>query len=177
MTLVPPQTFRKTEGIHRTGLAASRPAAADVLIGTLYFSTDSGAFERSNGTTWDAYAPALGLWTDIAFSGANYTSDTGTFVVNTQYALHYTLLGRTLVYAFYLNGTVTGTPLVLSIKLPPGLTAATYSGQVFNFGSSVGVILAAPASPTIGLYVNSTGATLWTAGTYFMVGTITLQVN
>jgi RNA polymerase sigma factor (sigma-70 family) len=56
MTLVPPQTFRKTDGIHRTGLAAARPAASDVLVGTLYASTDTGAVERSDGVTWTAYA-------------------------------------------------------------------------------------------------------------------------
>jgi hypothetical protein len=139
--------------------------------------TPLDASQLLSGTVPVARLPPTGLWTDIAFNAANYTSDTGTFVVTTQYALHYTLTGKTLVYAFYLNATVTGTPLVLSIKLPAGVTAKTYSGTVFNFGSSVGVLLAAPASPTIGLYVNSTGATLWTPGSYFMVGTITLEVT
>lgn len=36
------------------GVAASRPAAATTPIGALYFSTDTGATERNNGTTWDA---------------------------------------------------------------------------------------------------------------------------
>jgi len=56
MTLVPPQTFRKTDGIHRSGLAAARPAAADVLPGTLYASTDTGALERSDGSAWATFA-------------------------------------------------------------------------------------------------------------------------
>lgn len=68
MTLVPPQVFRKTEGIHRIGLAADRPAASDVLIGTLYSSTDTGALERSNGTTWDNYSGIGGSASEIAYT-------------------------------------------------------------------------------------------------------------
>jgi hypothetical protein len=57
MPLTPPQSFRKTDGIHRIGLLADRPSAADVLVGTLYFSTDLSTLERSNGTAWTTYAP------------------------------------------------------------------------------------------------------------------------
>lgn len=61
MSLAPPQAFRKVEFIHRIGLAADRPAAANVLPGTLYFSTDTGVIERSNGTTWATYAGAAAV--------------------------------------------------------------------------------------------------------------------
>lgn len=60
MPLFPPQDYRKTEFTHRIGLAAARPAAADVLIGTLYFSTDTLVLERSNGITWASYSPSGG---------------------------------------------------------------------------------------------------------------------
>ena len=53
--LFPPQSYRKTGNIHRIGLAANRPAATDVLSGTLYYSTDSGLMERSNGIIWEIY--------------------------------------------------------------------------------------------------------------------------
>jgi len=56
MPLFPPQKYRNVENIHRQGLAADRPAAANVLVGTLYFSTDTLTLERSNGTVWTAYA-------------------------------------------------------------------------------------------------------------------------
>lgn len=42
------------------GVAASKPAATDVAIGTLYYSTDSGITEQSNGTTWDTYTDGGG---------------------------------------------------------------------------------------------------------------------
>lgn len=60
MPLNPPQDYRKTEFTHRQGLAANRPAASDVLVGTLYFSTDTLTLERSNGLIWTSYAPAGG---------------------------------------------------------------------------------------------------------------------
>lgn len=58
MPLNPPQGYRKTEYTHRRGLAADRPAAADVLKGTIYFSSDTLVLERSNGTTWESYSGA-----------------------------------------------------------------------------------------------------------------------
>lgn len=60
MSLNPPQAYRKTEYTHRIGLDADKPAATDVLVGTLYFSTDTLILERSNGISWDSYSPAGG---------------------------------------------------------------------------------------------------------------------
>jgi hypothetical protein len=60
MPLFPPQDYRKTDQTHRRGLAANRPAAADVLPGTLYHSTDVDEVYRSNGTAWDLYAVSAG---------------------------------------------------------------------------------------------------------------------
>lgn len=51
-----PQEFRKTGFTHRRGLAADKPDASDVLVGTLYFSTDTGDLERSDGTVWETYS-------------------------------------------------------------------------------------------------------------------------
>lgn len=73
-----PQDYRKTAQTHRIGLAAARPAVGDVLIGTLYFSTDTFKIERSNGTTWVLYAGDGNLSSNVplkngtnAFTGAN----------------------------------------------------------------------------------------------------------
>lgn len=45
------------------GLAADRPAAADVAPGTLYYSTDTATTDRcsDDGTTWETYADSAGL--------------------------------------------------------------------------------------------------------------------
>jgi len=55
-----PQSYRKTEFIHRVGLAVNKPNAANVLAGTLYYSTDTGFLERSNGTGWELFASTGG---------------------------------------------------------------------------------------------------------------------
>jgi len=60
LPLNPPQDYRKVERIHRLGLAAARPAPGEVLPGTLYFSTDTGALERSTGDAWEPFAQAAG---------------------------------------------------------------------------------------------------------------------
>lgn len=62
MSLHPPQTYRKAEGLHRSGLASGRPAASDVLVGTLYFSTDKGVLERSDGQAWSTFTGRTGLF-------------------------------------------------------------------------------------------------------------------
>src|SRR5258705_10920503 len=56
MPLNPPQDYRKTAFTHRQGLAADRPLATDVLVGTLYHSTDTNVVERSNGAAWIAFS-------------------------------------------------------------------------------------------------------------------------
>lgn len=58
MPLFPPQYFRKTKSTHRIGTLAARPAAADVLEGTIYFASDTLVLYRSNGATWDVYSGA-----------------------------------------------------------------------------------------------------------------------
>src|SRR5262245_32215669 len=55
MSLVPPQVYLKVTNLHRIGLASARPAATDVVAGTLYYSTDTAILERSDGATWSAY--------------------------------------------------------------------------------------------------------------------------
>lgn len=47
-----PADYRKTANIHRIGVDADRPAATDVLPGTLYFATDTFILSRSDGVTW-----------------------------------------------------------------------------------------------------------------------------
>ena len=69
MPLNPPQDFRKTRQIHRRGVASSKPSAADVLVGTLYYSTDSGVLERSNGTAWELYGSS-GIATATGVTGS-----------------------------------------------------------------------------------------------------------
>jgi hypothetical protein len=42
------------------GLAAARPLATAVAKGTLYYSTDLGITEQSDGTAWNTYTDGAG---------------------------------------------------------------------------------------------------------------------
>lgn len=48
----------RLEDVILRDVAASRPAAAAVPAGTLYFSTDTEVLERSTGSAWEAYSAA-----------------------------------------------------------------------------------------------------------------------
>ena len=48
------------------GTAAAKPLATDVAIGTLYYSTDLGATEQSDGTTWNTYTDGGSAASSIA---------------------------------------------------------------------------------------------------------------
>jgi hypothetical protein len=68
-----PADYRKTRYTHRRGTAAARPAAADVLAGTLYFSTDTLVLERSTGAAWESYSVSIPVFTagSVIFAGAS----------------------------------------------------------------------------------------------------------
>lgn len=83
MPLSPPQDYRKTRFTHRSGLAADKPAAADVLPGTLYFSTDTGAIERSNGSSWAAYGNINQVISDTQTGSVNNWAPGSGIVNNT----------------------------------------------------------------------------------------------
>src|SRR3970282_1758909 len=55
MPFVPPGSYRKTRGIIRHDTRANQPVATDVLIGTLFYVTDEGKIDRSNGTVWESW--------------------------------------------------------------------------------------------------------------------------
>lgn len=42
------------------GLSASKPLATDVAIGTLYYNTDLGTTEQSDGSAWNTYTDGGG---------------------------------------------------------------------------------------------------------------------
>lgn len=60
MTLLPADEYRKTRGIIRRGTRAVQPSASSVLEGTIYFVTDEGLTERSNGSAWESFSGAGG---------------------------------------------------------------------------------------------------------------------
>lgn len=73
------------------GTAAARPAATAVAPGTLYYSTDTQATDRSNGTTWETYSDAGSATGDVVGPGsatdnavARFDGTTGKLIQNTS---------------------------------------------------------------------------------------------
>ena len=52
--------YRKTRKTQDRGTRAVQPLATDVLDGTIYFVTDEGVIERSNGAAWETYSASSG---------------------------------------------------------------------------------------------------------------------
>jgi len=65
MTLTTPTAtiflpYHALDEVHQRGTRAAQPAAAAVVPGTLYCVTDEGGIlERSDGTVWETWGPAL----------------------------------------------------------------------------------------------------------------------
>lgn len=52
--------YHALDEVHQRGTRAGQPDAATVVAGTLYCVTDEGGtLERSDGTVWEAWGPAL----------------------------------------------------------------------------------------------------------------------
>lgn len=50
----------RLQDVLQRGLAAARPAATAVAVGTLYFSTDTAVIEQSDGAVWQPYGTGAG---------------------------------------------------------------------------------------------------------------------
>jgi len=51
----------RLQDVIQRGLASAKPAATTVAPGTLYFSSDTGVLERSDGSAWASYSAASGV--------------------------------------------------------------------------------------------------------------------
>lgn len=73
------------QDVIRLGTRAAQPGAGTVATGTLYYVTDEGVTERSNGVTWDNYADGGSPYTDEQAQDAVGTILTDTAEVNFTY--------------------------------------------------------------------------------------------
>src|SRR5262252_7776573 len=69
----------RLQDVIQRGLASAKPAPTTVAPGTLYFSTDTGVTERSDGSTWQSYSPppVLGGSADFTYAGHPQGNVTG----------------------------------------------------------------------------------------------------
>lgn len=173
MSLIPPQTYRKTAETHRSGLAVEKPAAADVLPGTLYHATDALTLERSDGSAWAGYSG--GYWTDFT---PELAASAGTVTVTLVQTAQYTRIGPTIIVTFYLELTLSATPGYLTLAVPGGVVSAGYAANLGldEVGTMV-FIQALPSNAHLHLQRNTAGTGNWTAGAHTIGGTATFPVT
>lgn len=111
--------------------------ALAVSSGTSAFSgpvlATTGYREFGRGT-------GLGQWTDVSYSSGNFSTDSGTWTVESgdQLKYKYMLVGMTMTIAFNLaNTSLSGVGNELRIKIPGGFTALDkeYTAMVSAFGT------------------------------------------
>jgi hypothetical protein len=61
--------YHALDAVHQRGTRAAQPDAATVVAGTLYCVTDEGGvLERSSGTVWESWGPALWSTGSVLFT-------------------------------------------------------------------------------------------------------------
>src|SRR5690606_36957574 len=116
------------------GSRANQPAANTVPIGALYYVTDEGRLERSNGVTWDAFAAPPG-------GGGGGGSGLPNFSLRT-------------INAYYPSFT-SGTPVDVAIGGPALAEAGTQNAVVAGGNLILNYTSQATAGSEAGFRVNS----------------------
>jgi hypothetical protein len=114
----------------------------------------------------------MGEWIDVPYSAANFSAPSGTWVVDAAdvSTYQYTLIGKTIIIAFYIvNTTVTGTNAYLRLAIPGGFLAAKEqrgNGQANDAAAATvaGLMRVTPGGAYIELYKTLAGGN-WSAAT------------
>jgi hypothetical protein len=111
--------YDSTQTSKLNGIAA--PAAGQFLV-----SQGVGALPA-----WSALA-----WTDVAYSAGNFTTNTGTWTLNSSdYAMSYLVIGKLMILKFFSFGaTIASSPNELRVAIPGG-----YSARAITDVAGVGV--------------------------------------
>ncbi len=127
----------------------------------------------TNGFKERGRSDAAGEWIDVAFAAGNFTAAAGNWTVDAgdQINFAYTLIGKTMIVAFGIQGTdVSAAPSTLRLPIPGGASSAidaratTYVSDAGTF--AVGVARVVATDTLIYLYRNVDTSLAWstTAG-------------
>jgi hypothetical protein len=122
-------------------------------------------------------ATPLGYWINIPNNPGNFGATGGAVSVATYLNQAYTLIGRTMIYTFYLQMTVTGAPTEIHHALPAGFTPKTYIGAPFTHGASTGFMTTIAGNSVIRLRMDSVGTAPFPAVTEYMIGTLAFELT
>jgi len=130
-------------------------------------------------------AQNLGLaWTVVPFNAADFSSDVGTWVVQAGdlVSFGYRLIGTTMIIRLEtMTTTVTGTPLILQVKIPGGKLAAvqqTNSAIYSDNGTfGTGLVQSTVGGALLRCFIQTLGAWQNAANTTFVRFTATIEVQ
>ena len=171
---------------HNNAASASANRFRNVALAAYTAVAPGGAITyQYDGVAWYQIAFEQGAWITPVYNAANFTSNTGTWTVEAgdlSGNFSYRLSGRSVTVTWYIQSTsVSGSPGVLKIAIPGGLTASKASlhpvvhddagaGNAGTFALVGGTSIDIYKSYGSGGFANSTNATR-------VFGTITFEVN
>lgn len=176
--------------VHESAVASSAAYRIACPGGVDHAVQDGGSFSLlydATSSRWRLFglSTAPGLWTAVAHSAGNFTSDSGSWTVDagdqTTYA--YTLVGKTMTVAFAIvTSDVGGTPTQLRIAIPGGFTAAkTIYNTCYTIDAGTpGLGIATVSASGTVIQVFRQGAAAWTTTSgddTQVIGQITFEVQ
>lgn len=85
----------RIQDVIQRGTRASQPAATAVSAGTLYFVTDEGVTERSNGTSWESFSDT-GVIASVVISAGAASGSRNSIVFSNSNGVSFGLNGSTI---------------------------------------------------------------------------------
>lgn len=117
----------------------------------------------------------MGHWTGFTPTVA---ASAGTVTITTNYNTAYTLIGKTCTVAVYWTLSLSATPGYVTLTLPGGLTAASYSASpVCMLNGMALCALTAPGGVSINLFRFIDGTGNWPTGAHQLGFTHTFQIS
>jgi len=123
----------------------------------------------------------IGHWIDVPFNAANFSGQGGLVwtVTGAQVTLNrYTLVGKTLVWTLRVeNSTLSGTmTTALSLQVPSPYTLARLPLNLVYVYQTAGAVATLMASDSTTLGLTRVDAATYSAGGFYLRGTITLEI-
>jgi hypothetical protein len=147
------------------GTAARAIAVGDLIAATITAKTLT---DLETQGTWITVPQAA---TVIATVGP------GAATLGAYYNHAWTRVGNTVTIAIYLQVVVTGTPLAVSVALPPGIVATGYMGVATPISTRTGMMAVLAGDTGVFFYWDGSGTTSWAPGTYLLIGVLPFQAN
>lgn len=170
------------------GSAAANRLVNFVTVGSTPLAAGAGSAVYQYDVTsarWRLVSHEQGAWIAVAYNSSNFSASAGVWTVDSgdQVTYAYMLVGKQLIFAFYIQATELSASAYLMLAIPGGFVAAKATRatiQVFdNNVPAVGVALVGVASTTVDVCATiGSGNFSVTAGpATYLIGQIPFEVQ